>query len=159
MGESRACCIGMEYLQRGFLNKFLHEKRKEKLPFKIVIQLALDLARGLSYLHSKKIIHRDVKTGTMLLDSNGNLKIAHFGFACVEAENPKDSFLEYCSSTGTLGYVAPEVRIPLKKLIGILYSTGNPIIENATSTASGYVYGKYIDVIGTVVFSLRWLER
>ncbi|KAI8010630.1 Serine/threonine-protein kinase STY13 [Camellia lanceoleosa] len=101
----RACCVVLEYLHGGTLKKFLFQNRKKKLTFKIVIQLALDLARGLSYLHSEKIVHRDVKAENMLLDTHRNLKIADFGVARVEAQNPQDMTGE----TGTLGYMAPEV--------------------------------------------------
>nr|DAD47916.1 TPA_asm: hypothetical protein HUJ06_017853 [Nelumbo nucifera] len=102
---SRACCVVVEYLPGGTLKQFLIRNRRKKLAYKIVIQLALDLSRGLSYLHSKKIVHRDVKTENMLLDSHRNLKIADFGVARVEAQNPRDMTGE----TGTLGYMAPEV--------------------------------------------------
>ncbi|KAL6522666.1 hypothetical protein OROHE_016513 [Orobanche hederae] len=102
---SRACCVLVEFLPGGTLKNFLYKNRKKKLAFKIVIQLALDLSRGLSYLHSKKIVHRDVKAENMLLDSNRTLKIADFGVARVEAQNPRDMTGE----TGTLGYMAPEV--------------------------------------------------
>ncbi|KAF8388094.1 hypothetical protein HHK36_026760 [Tetracentron sinense] len=102
---SRACCVVVEYQPGGTLKQFLIRNRRKKLAFKIVIQLALDLSRGLSYLHSKKIVHRDVKTENMLLDASRNLKIADFGVARVEAQNPRDMTGE----TGTLGYMAPEV--------------------------------------------------
>lgn len=59
----------------------------------------------LSYLHSQKIVHRDVKTENMLLDKTRTVKIADFGVARVEASNPNDMTGE----TGTLGYMAPEV--------------------------------------------------
>lgn len=68
----------------------------------------IDLSHGicrLCYLHSKKIVHRDVKAENMLLDTHRTLKIADFGVARVEAQNPKDMTGE----TGTLGYMAPEV--------------------------------------------------
>ncbi|KAF5782438.1 putative dual-specificity kinase TKL-Pl-4 family [Helianthus annuus] len=102
---SRACCVVVEYLPGGTLKKYLIRNSRKKLSFKVVVQLALDLSRGLSYLHSKKIVHRDVKTENMLLDSNRTLKIADFGVARVEAQNPRDMTGE----TGTLGYMAPEV--------------------------------------------------
>ncbi|KAM7501369.1 hypothetical protein LguiB_000273 [Lonicera macranthoides] len=102
---SRACCVVVEYLPGGTLKKYLIRNSRKKLSFKIVIQLALDLSRGLNYLHSKKIVHRDVKTENMLLDINRTLKIADFGVARVEAQNPRDMTGE----TGTLGYMAPEV--------------------------------------------------
>ncbi|XP_039140048.1 serine/threonine-protein kinase STY13 [Dioscorea cayenensis subsp. rotundata] len=102
---ARACCVVVEYLPGGTLKQYLIKNRRKKLPYKIVIQLALDLARGLSYLHSRKIVHRDVKTENMLLDTQRTLKIADFGVARVEAQNPQDMTGE----TGTLGYMAPEV--------------------------------------------------
>ncbi|KAA3454572.1 serine/threonine-protein kinase HT1 [Gossypium australe] len=102
---SRACCVVVEYLPGGTLKQYLIRNRRKKLAFKIVVQIALDLARGLSYLHSRKIVHRDVKTENMLLDGHRNIKIADFGVARVEAQNPRDMTGE----TGTLGYMAPEV--------------------------------------------------
>ncbi|KAG6525771.1 serine/threonine-protein kinase STY13-like [Zingiber officinale] len=102
---ARACCVVVEYLPGGTLKQYLFKNRRRKLPYEIVVQVALDLSRGLSYLHSKKIVHRDVKTENMLLDAERNLKIADFGVARVEAQNPKDMTGE----TGTLGYMAPEV--------------------------------------------------
>ncbi|XP_057491203.1 serine/threonine-protein kinase STY13-like [Actinidia eriantha] len=99
------CCVVVEYLPGGALKSFLIKNIRKKLAFKVVMQLALDLARGLSYLHSKKIVHRDVKTENMLLDKTRTVKIADFGVARVEASNPNDMTGE----TGTLGYMAPEV--------------------------------------------------
>ncbi|KAJ0255020.1 ATMRK1 [Hirschfeldia incana] len=102
---AKACCVVVEYVAGGTLKKFLIKKYRSKLPIKDVIQLSLDLARGLNYLHSKAIVHRDVKSENMLLETNKTLKIADFGVARVEAQNPQDMTGE----TGTLGYMAPEV--------------------------------------------------
>ncbi|KAK8585679.1 hypothetical protein V6N13_050652 [Hibiscus sabdariffa] len=102
---SRACCVVVEYLPGGTLKQYLIRNRKKKLALKVVVQLALDISRGLSYLHSKKIVHRDVKTENLLLDGHKNVKIADFGVARVEAWNP----CEMTGETGTLGYMAPEV--------------------------------------------------
>ncbi|KAJ9552794.1 hypothetical protein OSB04_016839 [Centaurea solstitialis] len=87
---SRACCVVVEYLPGGILKKFLIKNSRKKLPFKTVVQLARDLSRGLSYLHSKKIVHRDLKTEKMMFDENRTLKIVDFGVARVEAQNPRD---------------------------------------------------------------------
>uniref|UniRef100_A0A0D9Y045 non-specific serine/threonine protein kinase n=1 Tax=Leersia perrieri TaxID=77586 RepID=A0A0D9Y045_9ORYZ len=103
--SSNICCVVVEYLAGGTLRSYLIKNSRRKLAYKVVVQLALDLARGLSYLHSKKIVHRDVKTASMLLDKTRTVKIADFGVARVEASNPHDMTGE----TGTLGYMAPEV--------------------------------------------------
>ncbi|XP_056690160.1 ABC transporter C family member 13-like [Spinacia oleracea] len=59
----------------------------------------------LSYLHSEKIVDRDVNTENMVLDKTRTLKIGDFDVARVEASNPSDMTGE----TGTLGYMAPEL--------------------------------------------------
>ncbi|CAM8949184.1 unnamed protein product [Rhodiola kirilowii] len=104
---ARTCFVVVEYLPGGTLKQFLIRNFRKKLPYKTVILLALHLSRGLSYLHSKKIVHRDVKTENMLLadSKQQTLKIADFGVARVEAQNP----CEMTGETGTLGYMAPEV--------------------------------------------------
>ena len=53
----------------------------------------------------------------MLLDAHRNLKIADFGVARVEAQNPRDMTGE----TGTLGYMAPEVYVLLKTYLSSLF--------------------------------------
>ncbi|GAB4846777.1 hypothetical protein Ancab_025785 [Ancistrocladus abbreviatus] len=116
---TNVCCVVLEYLPGGALKSFLTKNRRRKLAFKLVIQLALDLARGFKsslsicilsgYLHSKKIVHRDVKTENMLLDKTRNLKIADFGVDRVKASNPNDM----TGDTGTLAYMAPEVSFRL----------------------------------------------
>ncbi|KAJ9552795.1 hypothetical protein OSB04_016840 [Centaurea solstitialis] len=88
----------------GTLKKLIKNSRKKR-PFKTDIQLALDLSRGLSYLHSKKIVHRDLKTENMMLHANRTLKLVDFGVSRVEAQNPRDM----TGVTGTLSYVALEV--------------------------------------------------
>ncbi|PWA44241.1 protein kinase-like domain-containing protein [Artemisia annua] len=96
-------CIVSEYLKGGSLRSYLEKNRKKRLPLKIVIQFALDIAKGLSYLHSEKIIHRDVKPENMLMDEKNLIKLADFGESVIEPLYMKSG------EVGTLGYMAPEV--------------------------------------------------
>ncbi|KAG6741673.1 hypothetical protein POTOM_054950 [Populus tomentosa] len=118
---SNICCVVVEYCPGGSLKSYLIKNWRRKLAFKVVIQMALDLARGLSYLHSKKIVHRDVKTENMLLDKTRTVKIADFGVARLEASNPNDMTGE----TGTLGYMAPEANVASISVLEYVLN-GNP---------------------------------
>ncbi|EEE53231.1 hypothetical protein OsJ_36131 [Oryza sativa Japonica Group] len=106
----RACCVVVEFLGGGTLKKYLIEHYRSKLPYGEVVRLALSMARGLSFLHANNIVHRDVKTENMLFlggGGGGDLKIADFGVARVEARDPR----EMTGATGTVGYMAPEVLV------------------------------------------------
>ncbi|KAG9145960.1 hypothetical protein Leryth_025843 [Lithospermum erythrorhizon] len=94
------CCVVTEFLPGGTLNQYIKRHHVKKLPIDIVIQLALDVADGLSYIHSKNIIHRDLKTDNMLLDKNGRVKIIDFGVSKIE------DLSQNTQNTGTLGFMA-----------------------------------------------------
>ena len=67
--------------------------------------VAIPIASGLEYLHSKNIIYRDLKPGNIGFDELGNIKIFDFGLAI---EVPKGKMIE--GTTGTLRYMAPEMK-------------------------------------------------
>ncbi|KAK1422067.1 hypothetical protein QVD17_24933 [Tagetes erecta] len=98
-------CVVSEYVKGGSLKSYLFKNRDKKLSMKLVLRFALDIAKGLSYLHSKKIIHRDVKPENILIDHENKLKLADFGESTFESLE-----LFYTSGEiGTRGYMAPEI--------------------------------------------------
>lgn len=78
--QSSPMMIVMEYLPKGDLRVFLN--RKGPLKPTTALKLAMDIARGMNYLHENKpgpIIHRDLEPSNILRDDSGHLKVADFG--------------------------------------------------------------------------------
>ncbi|XP_023533995.1 integrin-linked protein kinase 1 isoform X1 [Cucurbita pepo subsp. pepo] len=78
--QSSPMMIVMEYLPQGDLHAYL--KRKGSLKLATVVKFALDIARGMNYLHEHKpeaIIHRDLEPSNILRDDSMHLKVADFG--------------------------------------------------------------------------------
>ncbi|KMZ61506.1 Kinase family protein [Zostera marina] len=97
-----------ELMQNGSLETQLHgHSHGSPLTWPIRMKIALDAARGLEYLHehcNPPIIHRDLKSSNILLDSGFNAKVSDFGLAVTNVNRYKSG----TKLSGTLGYVAPE---------------------------------------------------
>ncbi|KAH1113298.1 hypothetical protein J1N35_006676 [Gossypium stocksii] len=96
-------CIVTEFMARGSLYDYLHQQRGVfKLPS--LLKVALDVSKGMNYLHQNNIIHRDLKTANLLMDENQVVKVADFGVARVQAQSGVMT-----AETGTYRWMAPEV--------------------------------------------------
>jgi serine/threonine protein kinase len=95
-------CIVTELLAGSMWN-LLHDK-SVRLDWQLQHKLLLDTAKGMNYLHLFKppIIHRDLKSPNLLVDSHFNVKIADFGLARIKAQL-------MTGNLGTCQYMAPEV--------------------------------------------------
>jgi tetratricopeptide (TPR) repeat protein len=105
---------GTDYLVTEYVDGITLDARLANgaLPQKAVIQLGIQLAKGLAAAHREQIIHRDLKPGNMRLTNNGELKILDFGLACwrerVSDVAETASVETKDSLAGTLPYMAPE---------------------------------------------------
>ncbi|XP_057504714.1 probable LRR receptor-like serine/threonine-protein kinase At1g05700 isoform X2 [Actinidia eriantha] len=99
-----------EYMAMGSLKKNLSEENSKILTWKERLQIAVDAAHGLEYLHKHckpSIVHRDLKPANILLDENLQAKISDFGMSIFfEAENRSHITAE--NLAGTVDYIDPE---------------------------------------------------
>ena len=130
--DKHVYCLVMEYVQNGTLENYyekyksneenfvdgikLEENEDQKkirekfkpLDQKIVIKIFKQLLSGIKFLHSKSIIHRDIKPDNILLDENNNVKISDFGLAAIvrdENEENKNKSAELFSEGTLVGHV------------------------------------------------------
>ncbi|XP_028102098.1 serine/threonine-protein kinase STY17-like [Camellia sinensis] len=96
-------CILTEFMSRGSVYNFLH-KQKGAFKLPVLLKVALDISKGMNYLHQNNIIHRDLKTANLLMDENEVVKVADFGVSRVQAQSGVMT-----AETGTYRWMAPEV--------------------------------------------------
>ncbi|CAN1192552.1 Serine/threonine-protein kinase STY46 [Linum perenne] len=96
-------CIVTEFMSGGSVYDYLH---KHKGVFKLpsLLKVAIDVSKGMNYLHQNNIIHRDLKAANLLMDENDVVKVADFGVARVKTQSGVMT-----AETGTYRWMAPEV--------------------------------------------------
>ncbi|XP_010035890.2 integrin-linked protein kinase 1 [Eucalyptus grandis] len=109
--QSSPMMIVTEYLPQGDLRAYL--KRKGALKPIIAVRFALDIARGMNYLHEHKpeaVVHRDLEPSNILRDDSGHLKVADFGISKLlkVAKTVKED-IKVTRQDTSWRYVAPEV--------------------------------------------------
>ncbi|KAL7616823.1 hypothetical protein Lser_V15G01637 [Lactuca serriola] len=99
-------CIVSEFLPRGSLFGLL-QRNTTKLDWRRRIHMAMDIARGMNYLHhcNPPIIHRDLKSSNLLVDKNWTVKVGDFGISRIKHE----TYLSTNTGKGTPQWMAPDV--------------------------------------------------
>jgi serine/threonine protein kinase len=101
--------IIMEYINGGNLFSFV--KKRRKLSEKLAKFLFLQIIKGIKYIHSKNIVHRDIKLENILIDVNNNIKICDFGIGKI-LSGKDEKLYDQC---GTPMYMAPEILLSTKE--------------------------------------------
>jgi serine/threonine protein kinase len=101
-------CMAMEFLPGGNLNNLLYDKSQE-ISWEKRWRFACDAAVGMNYLHSRNppVLHRDLKSGNLLLSEDGKVKITDFGLS--RELTSKGGIQEETFQGGTDRWTAPEI--------------------------------------------------
>ncbi|KAL0318368.1 UNVERIFIED_CONTAM: Receptor protein-tyrosine kinase CEPR1 [Sesamum angustifolium] len=148
-----------QYLENKSLDQWLHGNKREAsstgnssvptLDWPTRLDIAIGVAQGLSYMHhdcSPPIIHRDIKSSNILLDSEFNAKIADFGLAKLLSRH--GDTITASAVAGTFGYIAPEYAYTRKvNTKGDVYSFGVVLLE-LTTRRQAVTHGDHMNLAG-----------
>ncbi|XP_059296194.1 receptor-like kinase TMK3 [Lycium ferocissimum] len=126
-----------EHMPQGALSKHLFQWKSlnlEPLSWKRRLNIALDVARGLEYLHTlahQCFIHRDLKPSNILLTDDFRAKVSDFGLVKLAPDGEKNSVVTRLA--GTFGYLAPEYAVTGKITTKVdVFSFGVVLMELLT---------------------------
>lgn len=101
--EPAATCLVMEHMEQGDLYQLIPKKVFKPEEQK---RLILEIARGLQYLHSQGVIHRDLKSANILINADDHAKIADFGLSKIKTLSVATAH----HRSEAIQWMAPEVR-------------------------------------------------
>ncbi|KZV22710.1 hypothetical protein F511_05342 [Dorcoceras hygrometricum] len=120
--------VVMEHMPNGTLHELLHSPAMPPPTWRKRVDIALQVANGVRLLHGSNpvpIVHRDIKSTNILLDSNWDAKLADFGLS-VSLASDNDATLP----AGTIGYLDPNYNTPCKLSTKIdVFSYGVVLLE------------------------------
>lgn len=143
-----------EYMPNGSLGELLHGSKGGHLQWETRHRVAVEAAKGLCYLHhdcSPLILHRDVKSNNILLDSDFEAHVADFGLAKFLVDGAASECMS--SIAGSYGYIAPEYAYTLKvDEKSDVYSFGVVLLELIAGKKPVGEFGEGVDIV-------RWVRN
>lgn len=103
--NDKELCIVMTYCEGGDLANRIKDYKGSRLPEKLIMQWFSQILLAVDFLHSRKVLHRDLKSQNIFLTKDGTVKLGDFGIARV-FERTLDMAK---TSIGTPLYMSPEV--------------------------------------------------
>ena len=137
--DSNKHMLVYEYISNGTLTQHLHGSSCSKLSWFTRLNIAIETANALVYLHDSGIIHRDIKGSNILLDEKFSVKVADFGLSRLLPDN-----VTHVSTfpVGTHAYIDPDYyktgRVSDKSDV---YSFGVILFELISSKPSNLMQG------------------
>jgi len=94
----------IEYMEYGALSHFVNHYRKN-INERVIAYIIKEILNGLDAIHSKRQLHRDLKSDNILITKSGDLKIGDFGYA-LQLTKEKTTCSDHA---GTPAWMAPEL--------------------------------------------------
>eukprot|EP00935_MAST-01C_sp_MAST-1C-sp1_P001113 g1113.t1 len=136
------CLTILEICEKGALNDVLLDKKLE-LTWNRKVEMCLQVAQGLKYLHSHGIAHRDLKPANVLMNDKGVCKLADFGLSRCDESNGKavsraKPKRKMTANIGTPVYMAPELMV-----------ADSSDVEGAPELVDVYSFGVFVFAVLT----------
>ena len=101
--ENEQKFIAMQFVQGVTLSQII--RHEDKLNFERIINISKQIARGLKYAHERSIVHRDIKSGNIMVEPGDKIYISDFGIAQVANST---RITTTGMTMGTPEYMSPE---------------------------------------------------
>ncbi|KAL0337958.1 UNVERIFIED_CONTAM: Leucine-rich repeat receptor-like tyrosine-protein kinase PXC3 [Sesamum calycinum] len=139
-----------QYFPNGTLYQFLHDSSKKpdyKPDWPTRLAIAIGVAEGLAFLHHVAIIHLDISSGNVLLDSNFNPLVGEVEIS--KLLDPSRGTASISAVAGSFGYIPPEYAYTMQVTApGNVYSYGVVLLEILTTQLPvDEAFGEGIDLV------------
>ena len=144
--EESTYYIVMEYVEGRSLSQII--RKEGPLPAPRVAEIAEGIASALGFAHKGDVVHRDMKSGNVIISKNGQVKVADFGIATAISGNTEANLTQTGTVMGTATYFSPEQaqgltvdgRSDLYSLGVVMYEmlTGSPPFTGDSSVSIAY---------------------
>ena len=131
--EGKTYYIVMEYVEGRSLSEII--RTEGPLPAVQAAEIAKEIASALGFAHKNDVVHRDMKSGNVIVSDSGQIKVADFGIATAISGNGQTNLTQTGAVMGTATYFSPE-QAQGKPLDGRsdLYSLGIVMYEMLTGS-------------------------